>query len=125
MLWWQSLILVFSLLLPSFSGSVSSGERTTDNADSLSTVSTIKKAIAFNPKSVELLSHLARSHLQQDDYDQSIKTYQQIITLTSINLWLVEAYTGLGFAYLQQEQYDQSLQAYQEASQLEPELPEP
>ena len=113
MLWWRSLILVFSLILASFSGSVSSEENIADNPDSLSTVSAIKKALASNPESLELLARLARLHLQRDDYDQSIRTYQQIIALTSINLWLVEAYTGLGFAYLQQEQYDQSLQTYQ------------
>ena len=125
MLWWRSLILVFSLVLASFSGSVSSEENTTDDYDSLSAVSAIKKALTSNPESLELLARLARLYLQQEDYDQSIRTYQQIIALTSINLWLVEAYTGLGFAYLQQEQYDQSLQTYQKASQLAPELPEP
>ena len=125
MLWCWPLILVFSLVLVSFFEEVFLEENKADYIDSLSTVSTVKKALASNPESLELLAHLARLYLQQDDYGQSIGTYQRVIALTSINLWLVEAYTGLGFACLQQEQYDQSLQAYQEASQLAPELPEP
>jgi len=60
MLWCWPLILVFSLVLVSFSEEVFLEENKADYIDSLSTVSTVKKALASNPESLELLARLAR-----------------------------------------------------------------
>jgi len=57
MLWCWPLILVFSLVLVSFSEEVFLEENKADYIDSLSTV---KKALASNPESLELLARLAR-----------------------------------------------------------------
>lgn len=77
----------------------------------------LKRAIRFNPGDDTLYTNLARNYFSQQQYDNSVRTYQNAIAKNPKNPFL---YSELADIYLVYNKLDSALTLYKKAVQIEP-----
>jgi tetratricopeptide (TPR) repeat protein len=76
-----------------------------------------KKAIAFNPDSLDAYNTLANTYLQQNKTKEAIDTFKQVLRLTPSS---EEAYKNLGNAYLQAGNYSDAERQFKAQARINP-----
>jgi len=87
----------------------------------------LKKALAIDPKSVDVISELTVVYSQQagiykseKKFDEAAKIYEEIVKLDPNNLENVEYYMELGSIYRSQQLYDKAIATYTAIAKLDP-----
>ena len=75
-----------------------------------------------HPGDIKSLSKLGYIAWSEQDYDEAIRRFQQVLALDPRH---AAAYVHLGVSYAAQERYADSIAAYREAGRLQPDLAHP
>jgi tetratricopeptide (TPR) repeat protein len=95
--------------------------------DLVKSVEMLIKALAIDPKSVEVISELTGVYSQQAGvykserkFDEAAKIYEEIVKLDPKNLENIEYYLEMGSIYRSLQQYDKAITAYTTITKLDP-----
>ena len=95
--------------------------------DLVKAVEMLKKALAIDPKSLDVISELTGIYSQQagiykseQKFDEAAKIYGEIVKLDPKNPENVEYYLEMGSIYRSLQQYDKAITAYTTITKLDP-----
>lgn len=81
-------------------------------------ISHLKESIKKDPNNADMWAQLANAYYEIQDYQQSIETYLQLITLADDKS---SVYQDLGVVYRKNGQFEKSIEAFEKAIAQEPE----
>lgn len=79
-----------------------------------------RKALEKNPEAIPPKFNLGNSYYKQENYDESIKNYQELLQKTNDKALKSKIFHNIGNSYLKSNKLEQSVEAYKNALKLNP-----
>ena len=80
-------------------------------------ISHLKESLEKDPKNTEMVAQLANAYYETQDYQQSIDTYLQLVTMVDEKSTV---YQDLGVVYRKDGQFEKSVEAFENAIAQDP-----